>query len=66
MRMILCCLQGGLAHLQMLLDALGDFSTAHFISVSEEKSKTIIHGCSGPFGYYRKQLESVDCYQYLG
>ena len=42
-------LAGGPARLQTLLDALGDFSTAHFMSVSEEKSKVITHGCSGAF-----------------
>ena len=42
-------LAGGLAHLKMLLDALVDFSTTHFIFVSKEKPKVITHGCLGAF-----------------
>ena len=38
-------LSGGPTRLQTLLDALGTFSTAHYMSVSAEKSKVIVHGC---------------------
>ena len=44
-------LAGAPAHLQILLDALGDFSTTHFISASDKKSKIIVHSCSGAFSY---------------
>ena len=42
-------LTGGPAYLQMLLDAFGDFSITYLMSVSEEKSKVITHGCLGAF-----------------
>ena len=42
-------LGGSPARLQSLLTAFGSFSSSHFMSVGEAKSKVIEWGCSGSY-----------------